>query len=49
MDNNNNPSPWQALWNILVFFFATPVVLFPIALLLAVIAEVVIQPMLRPY
>ena len=49
MSNNNEGSSWEGAWKLVCWILALPVILFPFWLLAAVIADVVIQPMLYPY
>ena len=49
MENNNEGSSWEGAWNLVYGILLLPVIIFPFWLLCAVIAEVVIQPMLYPY
>ena len=49
MENSNIHPFWKWAWKALCSLLTLSILFFPIAILLAVIAEVVIQPMLNPY
>ncbi len=49
MENSNIHPFWKWTWKALCSLLTLSILFFPIAILLAVIAEVVIQPMLNPY
>ena len=49
MKNSNVHPFWKWAGKALCALLALPIILFPLAVIFAAIAEVVIQPMLNPY